>query len=353
MIFRDEVELVFSDTDPSAVVRVRGIDVATIVFPGLELPRPDDYDGYWGRLYSRSDGRGADRGVSEEGEFLVVSWRNGPDDGPLEQFVHLHTGRWNRGTSSNPEQWNNTRIERTTTHKLIVLERLTEEEFGYLALTCGGHADNIFDASAETFTSNFTVEPDSFAAVRAHALSRGLRFRTETTITYSYQPNDRTYGEFSLDERRLLTWLVDKAHDRVAAEALTVGDLHPEGLNKGLARDVSELVGTGILAQPAGWQLLVWPLRDGERSAYLVTVGDSDDVEDDGVPLFDISETGHGVSSADGVREQIKHVVDTANRLLPLARAARTGTDPDATHHPDGMCKAHGDCDCGEDDCQR
>jgi hypothetical protein len=91
MIRREEVELVFLDDDPAVVVRVRGVDVAMVVLPGIELPQADLYDGYW----ERPDG--PDGGVSEEGEFLVVSWRNGPSDGPLEEFARPHrAGRWDR-----------------------------------------------------------------------------------------------------------------------------------------------------------------------------------------------------------------------------------------------------------------
>lgn len=99
MIRRDEVRLVFGDSEPTVVVRVRDVDVAMLVLPGLELPRPGGYDGYWARpLDARADPDSPASGVREEGEFLVGSWRNRPEDGVLEEFVRLHRGRWDGRT---------------------------------------------------------------------------------------------------------------------------------------------------------------------------------------------------------------------------------------------------------------
>lgn len=101
MIRRDEVELVFNDDEPTALVRVRGVDVAMVVLPGLKLARPEAYDGYWATsLRPGADPDSPDAGVDEEGEFLLATWRNEPvRGGALETFVRLHKGRWDRGTA--------------------------------------------------------------------------------------------------------------------------------------------------------------------------------------------------------------------------------------------------------------
>ena len=101
MIRRDEVELVFNDDEPTVVVRVRGVDVAMLVLPGLEPARPEAYDGYWSApLRPDADPVGPDSGVGEEGEFLLATWRNDPArGGVLEKFVRLHKGRWDRGAA--------------------------------------------------------------------------------------------------------------------------------------------------------------------------------------------------------------------------------------------------------------
>lgn len=362
MIRRDEVELVFSEADPTVGVRVKGVDVALLVLPGIELPRHDLYDRYWELPLPGADPFGPEGGVTAEGQFLLGTWRNRLGDGALEEFVRLHRGRWDPGV---PSQSTNTPVQRTTSHELIVRQRLSETRFRELVRLCGGDPRDRFKPWAETFV--FTPPPELFAAARAYASAEGLRFRTATTITVSYAPGPPTEtadvgargdgripdaAEFSLDERRLLAWLAAKAHDR-PADAVTVGDLHSEALHEGLASDVRELVDAAILRQPAGWRLHVWPLGDSERWAYLVGVGASDEANDEGVRTFHVANGDDAVSSTQQLREQIEYVVDTANDLLPLARAARVGTDPHARHHPDGMCKAHSDYDCGEDDCQR
>lgn len=99
MIRRHDVQLLFRDSEPTAAVLVRGVAVATLVLPGLELPHPDGYDGSWAvPMHANTEG-GPEGGVRDEGEFLLASWRNRPDDGALEEFVRLHKGRWDRGAA--------------------------------------------------------------------------------------------------------------------------------------------------------------------------------------------------------------------------------------------------------------
>ena len=100
MLRRDEVRLVFNDSEPTVLVRVRDMDVAMLVLPGLGVPRPGDYDGYFADpLPGETDPAGPGSGVAEEGEFLLATWRNRPDDGAMEEYVRLHKGRWDKGTA--------------------------------------------------------------------------------------------------------------------------------------------------------------------------------------------------------------------------------------------------------------
>lgn len=254
--------------------------------------------------------------------------------------------------------------ERTVSHRLVVLHALTRAQFRELRRLCRqDHHHERFKDWAPTF--DFHPAPEVFGAACAYAASEGLRFRTETTVAVSYEPDQGApdaaaladEGDaFSIDDDRLNAWLTPRANERgtrVDSDDITVDDMHSDALHEAMADDVRELIEGGILRQPRDWNVRVFPLEDDRRWAYLVTVTASDDAKDEGAPTFHIAEGVDEVWSARGVRQHIEDVVVTANNLLYLARAARIGTDPHATHHPDGMCKAHGDYDCGEDDCQR
>lgn len=88
-ISQDDVKLLFTDHEPSVIVQVRGVDVAVIVLPGLELPDESTYDGYW-------SGTDADD-VNDPGQFLIGTWANDGPGGALESFKRLHKGAWDHG----------------------------------------------------------------------------------------------------------------------------------------------------------------------------------------------------------------------------------------------------------------
>lgn len=258
-------------------------------------------------------------------------------------------------------------VERSTSHRLVVLQALTDTQFRELAQLCGLDRPERLKAWAEEF--RFSPRPEAFARACAYASGQGLRFDTETTIAVSYRPHawtpddtttdstDRDDDVFSIDQGQLHTWLAERATEGVAARSdsveVTYDDLHSEALHEGLADDVRELVDAGILRQPHDWNIRVLPIEDDNRWAYLAAITASDEAQDAGAPTFLMAEGVDEVWATHEAGRQLEDVVDTANNLLSLARAARIGTDPDATHHPDGMCKAHGDYDCGEDECER
>lgn len=164
-------------------------------------------------------------------------------------------------------------------------------------------------------------------------------------------------GAFSLDPDGVRAWLTEKVNELDAhapsAEEVTFGDLGDENLHECPDRWVCELVHAGVLREPPGWSVGVYPLGDTAQWAYLATVRvSSDAVYPGGARFFQVAEESEEVGVGDLVVEHLDALVAAANRLLPLARAAQVGTDPAAAHHPDGMCKAHGDYDCGEDECR-
>lgn len=255
--------------------------------------------------------------------------------------------------------------QRTTSHRLVVLQPLAAAQFDQLARLCGADPRDRLKTWADSFT--FHPRPDAFAAACAYAAAEGLHFRTETTITVSYLPDARAIDReplasadegdaFSIDGDRLHAWIAAEANERgisVDGADVRYDDVHGGALHEALADDIRDLTDAGILQQPPDWNVHVLPLYHAEQRAFVVTVAPSDDANDEAVPTFLLAAVVDEVRSTRGVSQHIEDVVDTANNLLVVARAARIGTDPHATHHPDGMCKAHGDYDCGEDDCRR
>lgn len=161
---------------------------------------------------------------------------------------------------------------------------------------------------------------------------------------------------FHLDDDALRSWLTAKRDELeldAEPEALTFADLGEEGLHHDLERYVHELTEAGVLVEPLGWNVGVYALDEDDEWGYLVTVRTSNKRRHPGgVGFFQVADTYDDLRPSTAVADEVGYVVRTANRLLPIARAAWTGTDPTATHHPDGMCKAHGDYECGEDECQ-
>lgn len=262
-------------------------------------------------------------------------------------------------------------VERTTSHKLVVVPRLneptiTEEQFRELSRICGDEHPGRLKEWAADF--RFDVAPEDFAVAVSYAAGRGLRFRSETTIAVTYEPPGPTAGRqgeapgdahaatFALDAAGLRSWLIEEHAldpDEIGPEDITFSHLCSEEVNRVLDGCVAGLVDAGILREPPRWSIGVYPLDDADQWGFLVTVRVSNDaVHPGGVPFFQVAELGEDVRLEDSVQERLADMVAAANRLLPLARAAWVGTDPGATHHPDGMCKAHGDYDCGEDECR-
>lgn len=161
---------------------------------------------------------------------------------------------------------------------------------------------------------------------------------------------------FHLDDDALRSWLTAKRDELELdndPEALKFADLGEEALHHDLERYIHELVEAGALVEPLGWNVGVYALDEDDEWGYLVTVRTSNERRHPGgVGFFQVADTYDDLRPSTAVADEVGSVVRTANRLLPIARAAWIGTDPTAVHHPDGMCKAHGDYDCGEDECQ-
>ena len=264
--------------------------------------------------------------------------------------------------------------ERATSHELIVLPTLTEAQFRELGGICGIEHPGRFKEWANDSDAHggfrFEAAPEVFATACSYACGEGLRFRTETSITVAYEPLRTTGPEdtevadalpadaetFSLDDTRLRAWLVDRCEDLDRTpddDDVTFADLCSDEVNHTLDRCVAELVDAGILREPPGWSMGVYALDDLDQWGFLATVRVSNDaVRPGGVPFFQVADLGEDVRIDDSVRARLNELTAGANRLLPLARAAAVGTDPWATRHPDGMCKPHGDYDCGQDECR-
>ena len=264
--------------------------------------------------------------------------------------------------------------ERATSHELIVLPTLTEAQFRELGRICGVEHPGRFKEWVNDSDAHggfrFEAAPEVLAAACSYACEEGLRFRTETSITVWYEPLRTTGPEdteavdglpasaetFSLDDTRLRAWLIDRCEDLDRTpddDDITFADLCSDEVNHTLDRCVAELVDAGILREPPGWSMGVYALDDLDQWGFLVTVRVANDaVRPGGVPFFQVADLGEDVRIGDSVPDRLESLVATANRLLPLARSARVGTDLAATHHADGMCKAHGDYDCGEHECR-
>jgi hypothetical protein len=163
-------------------------------------------------------------------------------------------------------------------------------------------------------------------------------------------PTDR----FALDPERAGQWVAAKLDELgvVGKANATFLELGGEDFHESLEQYLHELVEFGALSEPPGWSIGLYALDDTDQWGYLATVRVSNNaMRPGGAPFFQVAATSEDVSIREPVLDEVGCVVRTANRLLPIARAALACASPDGRHHADGMCKAHGDYDCGEDQC--
>ena len=129
---------------------------------------------------------------------------------------------------------------------------------------------------------------------------------------------------FSVNQARLRAWLAASAADCCSdadADDLTVSCFYSGSLHEGLARDVGALIEAGVIRQPPGWSVRVWPIEDHDRWAYFVAVSRSDEAADgDGGPALLIATPDEEVASGYRMRDVIEHIVRDANSSLLLAR---------------------------------